>query len=793
MRGSYDPVLVTLSVAVAILAAYTAFALAARATATRGRIHYAWLGGGAVALGIGLWSMHFVGMLAFRLPMPMAYHVPLWLLSALVAVAASLLALFVVSRPVLAPLPLLAGGLLMGTAIAGTHYLGMAAMRLPAAIVYDPWLVAASILIGVVASLIALRLVFLLRSDHTARVKRYRFGAAVLVGLALAGMHHVAMAAASFTPFAEATPVREQYLLATPGLAVSVGIGALVVLGLALLSATVDRRRQERTAETEAIRRSEDRFRSLVLATTQIVWTTAPSGEFTTLQAAWERFTGQRLEAYRGWGWLEAIHSDDRDRVATGWSRAVESRGVFEDEYRVRRADGEYRHTQGRAVPVTEPDGRVREWVGVNTDISDRRRAEEERERLIGDLEHERAHLRRVFSQAPAAIAVTAGPDHRVETANPLFLELTGRQALVGRPVRDAFPSVEGESFLALLDEVFSTGEPSVGTEVAGVLGAPAAAGESARRFNVVYQPLLDPAGAAFGIMIFAVEVTEQVRARAQLERQAQELARMNAALARQREEAERAKQEAEEANQAKSEFLATMSHELRTPLNAIGGYTELLAMELRGPITEMQREDLERIRENQAHLLGLINDILNFARIEAGQIQYRIRDVPVHVTLLGVQRLIEPLVQAKSLAYEYRPGDPALTVRADEDRLEQIVLNLLTNAIKFTEPGGSIVLDWAAADGHVEIHVRDTGRGIEPEKLEKIFEPFVQLESSLTRVSEGTGLGLAISRDLARAMDGDLSARSAPGEGSVFSLTLAAGEPLPRAAAAAEHGSGQG
>jgi PAS domain S-box-containing protein len=230
---------------------------------------------------------------------------------------------------------------------------------------------------------------------------------------------------------------------------------------------------------------------------------------------------------------------------------------------------------------------------------------------------------------------------------------------------------------------------------------------------------------------------------------------------------------EAHEANRAKSQFLTTMSHELRTPLNAIGGYTELLEMGLRGPVTSEQREDLGRIQRSQKHLLGLINDLLNFARIENGHVELKVEEVSVEEELAAVQPLIEPLMTAKSLRYAQRHGDASVRCRADRDRMRQVLLNLLSNAVKFTPADGEITLGWHAREGAVDIHVRDTGPGIPTRKLELIFEPFVQLTNSLTRVTEGTGLGLAISRELARAMEGDVTVVSQVGQGSTFTFSL--------------------
>jgi signal transduction histidine kinase len=354
------------------------------------------------------------------------------------------------------------------------------------------------------------------------------------------------------------------------------------------------------------------------------------------------------------------------------------------------------------------------------------------------------ARLREIISQAPVAIAVLRGPEHRYEITNELYEELIAFRKVVGLTVREALPELEGQGIYELLDSVYASGEPYVGKELALQIERRSGKVEETF-FTFVYQPLRESDDTIFGVAIVASDVTEQVRAR----------------------------RKSEEANQAKSDFLATMSHELRTPLNAIGGYADLLLAEIRGPILPAQRLDLERINRSQRHLLAVINDILNFAKVEAGRLRLNLTDISMNDALGELESLVAPMLIEKNIQYEYLCCDPSYRAYTDAERLQQILLNLLSNAAKFTPPGGKITVECGATHKWMIVEVSDTGVGIPEDKLQNIFEPFVQLERGQSQHMGGTGLGLSISRDLARALGGNLTAKSTLGVGSRFILNV--------------------
>jgi PAS domain S-box-containing protein len=268
------------------------------------------------------------------------------------------------------------------------------------------------------------------------------------------------------------------------------------------------------------------------------------------------------------------------------------------------------------------------------------------------------------------------------------------------------------------------------------------------------------------------MQVEEAQALQEELEQTNEELMQSLADAGRERELADAARSQAEEANAAKSQFLTTMSHELRTPLNAIAGYVELLEMGIRGPISAEQRRDLGRIKQSEETLLRLIEDVLSFARLESGRLTYHFDDVRIDEVLASLEAFVAPRLTQKNLVYRFEPCGDNVIVSIDRDKVEQIMLNLLSNAVKFTD-NGRVDVRCAVEKESLRIEVRDTGRGVRAELVERIFEPFVQGDHSLTRTAEGTGLGLSISRQLARGMGGDVTLERVEGEGSVFTLIL--------------------
>jgi PAS domain S-box-containing protein len=387
-------------------------------------------------------------------------------------------------------------------------------------------------------------------------------------------------------------------------------------------------------------------------------------------------------------------------------------------------------------------------------------------------LEVERNRYQTLFDIAPDPYLVTDGSG-LVEEANAAAAELFGVPAalLIGKPLV-SFVEMEGRSDfrqrLVKLGEAFILDKWTADFRVRGgrlvSVEATISALENRREGKKSLCWLLHDMSARRD-----TEESMQALNRSLNARVAQRTRELELALAGE----QAARKEAEAANRIKSELFARLSHEFRTPLHAVSGYLEILQQNIHGGLNDEQRKDVARIHQAQDHLLALVNMILDFAKLEGGPIELQMAEIPIEETLRVAESLVAPQFAKKGVQYAHRAGDPSLSVFADREKVQQIIVNLLANAVKFTPTNGLVELEWRIEDELLLVRVKDTGSGIPDDKVERIFEPFVQLRAPGSLPAGGTGLGLPISRDLARAMGGDVTATSTLGVGSVFTLTL--------------------
>jgi signal transduction histidine kinase/PAS domain-containing protein len=466
--------------------------------------------------------------------------------------------------------------------------------------------------------------------------------------------------------------------------------------------------------------------------------------------------------------------------------RAAMTGDDVDTEFNIEFADGRCVTVWQASRPLRDVHGRVQGSVCVTTDITEQRRNARATKFLIraSEILASSFDLEKVFSSLSRQVVPYVANLFTVDL-------LTDGGATERVAARMTHMSTDDENVrieASLLPEQFAhhpapdvlrTGVPFFANGLDGEIADKFSTDHQLRGqlhalalTSVIVVPM-EARGRTLGVMTLATRGTNRVFDRKDLV-MAAELGRRTAIAVdniRLLMAAERSREEAQRANRAKSDFLAAMSHELRTPLNAIAGYTQLMLMGLRGDLTAEQEEDLTRISQNQHHLLGLINSILNYAKLDAGVVQYESSAVNVSELLHSINAMIAPQMITKGLHFKQEPCSDDVFIEADGDKVRQIVLNLMSNAIKFTPINGSITLGADVITPHVHIYVQDTGAGIAPAKLARIFEPFVQVDRTLSTRHEGVGLGLAISRDLAHGMGGDITVQSTVGQGSLFTV----------------------
>ncbi|MBI5964404.1 MAG: PAS domain S-box protein [Chloroflexi bacterium] len=450
---------------------------------------------------------------------------------------------------------------------------------------------------------------------------------------------------------------------------------------------------------------------------------------------------------------LAYIHPNDLDIVNRSWQAALQG-APYDVEHRILVKE-QVKWVRERAELEADADGNLLRGIGTVQDITERKQAEEA-------LRTSRERFKTMFEQAPLGIALVDSLTGHIYEVNPRYAEIAGRSTAEILNI-DWMQITHPDDMQADLDSMALLNSGKINGY------------QMEKRY-------LHPDGTAVWINMtiapLSVEDKTHPRHLCMIEniterKQAEEMIRQYASELEMRVEERTA--ELVHANRAKDEFLANMSHELRTPLNGILGFSETLLAGVRGPINEKQEQALQMIQSSGEHLLGLINDILDVSKIESGKFEIHPETIEVNEICQASLVFIKHLAEKKSITVEYSSSPAASTILADPKRLKQILVNLLNNAVKFTPENGTIKLTVRdqAKEGLMRFSISDTGIGITPENLQRLFKPFVQVDSSLSRQNEGTGLGLTLVKKLVEMHGGSVDVESEVGAGSQFSFTL--------------------
>jgi PAS domain S-box-containing protein len=544
----------------------------------------------------------------------------------------------------------------------------------------------------------------------------------------------------------------------------------------------------ERKHAEKALRESERNLRTMADTIPQLAWMADERGWIFWYNQRWFEYTGTTLEEVQGWGWCKVQHPEHEARVVARLQHSWDTGLPWEDTFPIRSRTGEYRWFLSRALPIRDDGGRIVRWFGTNTDITEQLEATEERDQLLRAEHRARAQLQNLHD-VTASLSAAVTPEHVARVivgagrtslgADAGFVALTTPDARELRILAaDGYDDMAlGRSLQFRLDLpsapalALQTGENIVfasAAERAQLLGGAGLPG-----FEAGLAAPLTADGGARGVLAFDY--------RARHAWTADELAFVTALSHQCVQAFERAqlyeaeygaRMAAEQANAAKGQFLAVMSHELRTPLNSVIGYADLLLMETRGPLTPGQREQAVRIQESARHQLALIEEILTYTRIEAGQEHLRVMPMDGGRLVRDAVELVRPQADRKGLHLVLELGGEPIDMVTDPGKVRQIALNLLSNAVKFTPEGQVHVTAFADADDLV-IRVQDTGPGIPEHLHEAIFQPFTQADQGSTRESGGTGLGLTIVRRLSGLLGGTVELDTEMGSGTTFTARI--------------------
>ncbi|QRO02341.1 PAS domain-containing protein [Archangium violaceum] len=573
------------------------------------------------------------------------------------------------------------------------------------------------------------------------------------------------------------------------------------VEGVAIFAYDVtDLVRSRRTAETLArdLGYSEERFRSLVTATSDIIWVTPTSGEFMEDQPGWRAFTGQTREELLGWGWLDAVHPEDRERTARTWESALSTRTPYLMEHRLRHRDGTYRYVLARAVPVLEKDGTVREWVGAHRDITRQRQGEAELERLLA---REQRHATQLQGLASAALVISEADsvEQVLRAVTEQAREVIGaHQAVTSLTVEGGWS--QAIHAVSMSDRYGAWRDWKESPEGTGIyswvcrLNLPMRLSQADLESHPAWKdfgrhkakhpplrgwlaaPLVGRDGRNLGL----IQLSDRHEGDFSAEDEAilVQLARMASVAI----ENTRLMAETQAANRAKDEFLAVMSHELRTPLTAVLGWTQMLRN--RQSDAKAVEKGLAVIERNARTLAQLIEDVLDVSRIITGKLTLHRRGVELVGVVQAAVEVVRPHAEQKGVSLSLEVdvgGNGTAMLVGDPGRLQQVCWNLLVNAVKFTPAGGQVRVRVDRSERELWVRVTDTGKGIRADSLPHLFERFWQADGSATREHGGLGLGLAIVHHLVGLHGGVVRAESGgEGKGSTFTVTLPVPAVLP-------------
>ncbi len=747
--GTHDPMLVVLSVCLAIFASTMALHATEQARVlTQSSLRSVTLLAGSLALGCGVWGMHFIGMLAYQLCTTVTYDTDLTTASVLPSVGASWVALKLLAREQVSGRELVIAGVLVGAGIGAMHYTGMAAMQMSAALRYDPWMFALSIVVAVGLAMLALWV----RHGLARRLPRYdgwrlTWAAGAVMGLAISGMHYTGMAAARFV----GNPTQE-FDVGTPHrIPLALGITLVTVVASVLVGAAVGLARYRQLLAR--VQSKEARLRAITETSMDAIVVFDEQGMVHKYNASAERIFGVPALEMLG-------HSVTRIMVEPYKSMAINSFDQFLAEASHAMGvelESHCIHTDGRRIPVRLMMGRMvslqeRLYVAFITDISERQRMEIE-------LRDREAQFRSLISNIPG-ISYRC----RMEPGWPMVYISEAAERVTGWPTSAFMGSPPLISFanLVAVDDVKRIGaivKQAAENGTPFVLEFQLRTRSGQMRWMWGHGSIVDAVdSSAKWIDGVLLDITE----RREME-----------------DELVRAKEKAEAAAQARTSFLANMSHEIRTPMNAILGFTDFV---LDGELQPVQRKHLETVHKSARSLLHLLNDILDTSKLDRGALE--LESLPFSLPELVHQLCAEQSIQAERKRLKLHgsvPIEVGDVVQGDPHRLRQILLNLLGNAIKFTERG-EVELSCEREGDRVRFKVRDTGIGIAPERQATIFEAFTQADASMSRRFGGTGLGTTIAKQLTELMGGRIWVESTPGIGSTFHVDL----PLPMSTEAA-------